>query len=357
MASQDLRISPKAYGEEINEDIGEYLDEIHAEVSRTFDAALDKLSGDLKREIQVGYLMCRIPDTIEDTKYLSGRQKHELLNEYREVLENPTQRKTGEFVRNALESVDRDLESLEEDSSYWDLLKNSHTVMSSFQAFDTQVQNSMADAVDEMSEGMADFCLRYDRNGFDGIRIGDLEEFHDYCHIVAGTVGDMLTDIFSYHEEMPGELSEYSESFGQFLQTINILKDPLEDLESESAVFIPEEVLPGTHRDMINELQKGEPETIFEGMDNLLEYAEQHGDAARNYIGLTPEKSEIRGYLEVPYLLARATAREAGESPEKAAEGDLSIEKEELMAILQKAGNNEGLKELESQISKNPLKL
>lgn len=357
MGIPNLRLSSEAYGEEINEEVGNYLDNIHRDVSRTFDAALDKLSGDLRREIQVGYLMCRIPDTIEDTKYLSGRQKHELLNEYREVLEEPTQRKTGEFVRNALAAVDRDLESLEEDSCYWDLLKNSHTVMSSFQTFDTQVQNSMVDAVDEMSEGMAEFCLDYDRNGFDGIRIDDMEEFHDYCHVVAGTVGDMLTDIFSYHEEMPGELSEYSESFGQFLQTINILKDPREDLESESAIFIPEEVLPGTHQDVINELQGGEPEIIFEGVESLLEYAGQHGDAARNYIGLTPEKTEIRGYLEVPYLLARATAREARENPEKAVKGDLSIEKEEVMAILQKAGNNEGLNELESQINKNALTL
>lgn len=354
MTNKDLRISPEAYGEEINGDVERYLDDIHHDVSRTFDAALNKLSGDLRREIQVGYLMCRIPDTIEDYGGFSGSQKSELLEEYREVLQNPTERKTGEFVRSVLNSVD-DLENLEDESRYWELLQNSHTVISTFQTFDRPVQDSMVGAVDEMTRGMAEFSQRYDENGFEGIRIRDMDEFHDYCHFVAGTVGEMLTDIFEYHEDVSGNLSEYSEPFGQFLQTINILKDPLEDFESESAVFIPEQVLPGTHEGMIRELETGEPEDIITGMRNLLEYAEMQGDEARNYIELIPEDSEIRGYLEAPYLLARATAREIDERPEKVAQGDLAIDREELFAILGKAGDTEDLKGIESQIEKQPL--
>lgn len=301
--------------------------------------------------------MCRIPDTIEDYGGFSGRQKSNLLNEYREVLENPNQRKVGEFVRTVLDSVDEDVNDLDDESRYWDLLENSHAVMGSFQTFDKPVQESMVNAVDEMSRGMSEFSQKYDRNDFEGIRINDMDEFHDYCHFVAGTVGKMLTDIFSYHNELPENLSEYSEPFGQFLQTINILKDPLEDHESESAVFIPEEVLPGTHDDMIQELENGKPDTILEGMESLLEYADQQGDDARNYIELTPEESEIRGYLEVPYLLARATAREIEENPEKVAQGDLAIERDEVAAILQKAGNNEGLEQIESEIRQGPLEI
>ena len=355
MDEDNLRISPNRYGEEINEEVGEYLDEIHREVSRTFDAALSKVSGDLSREIQVGYLMCRIPDTIEDTQYLSGRQKHDLLNEYREVLEDPNERKTAEFVRNALESIDRDERNLENSPDYWGLIKNTHAVMSSFQTFDEKVQNSMVDAVDEMSRGMADFCLDYDREELDGIRIEDMDEFQDYCHFVAGTVGEMLTDIFSYHEDMPDDLSNYSESFGQFLQTINILKDPLEDLENESAIFIPEEVLPGKHEDVIEELRNGKPETILEGMESLIEYADTQAQGASKYIALTPQDSEIRSYLEVPYLLAKATAREAKDNPEKAAEGELSIDREEVGAILEMTGDNQ-LESIESEIAQRPLK-
>lgn len=361
MVTQELRISPDKYGREINEDVERYLDGVHNDVSRTFDAALNKLSGDLKREIQVGYLMCRIPDTIEDYGGFTGQQKSNLLNEYREVLEDPNQRKTGEFVRSVLDSVDEDFEALDDESRYWDLLKNSHVVMSSFQTFDKPVQESMVDAVDEMSRGMSEFSQKYDRSGFDGIRINDMEELHDYCHFVAGTVGEMLTDIFSYHndisESVSENLSNYSESFGQFLQTINILKDPLEDFESESAVFIPEEVLPGTHEDIIRELEIRDPDTIIEGMNSLLEYADRQGDDARNYIELIPENSEIRGYLEVPYLLARATAREIEENPEKVAQGDLAVEREEVMAILQEAGNNEGLDQIESDINQKPLEI
>ncbi len=351
IVGQDLSIAPSDYGDEIGSEVENYLDDIHRDVSRTFDAALQKLSGDLRRQVQVGYLMCRIPDTIEDSSQLDGEEKYELLNRYREVLEEPDQRNVAEFVRDTLSRVEP-----EEDSSYWDLVKNTHTVTSSFQTFDEEVQGYMKDAVDEMSKGMADFSRKAYQNGKDGIRIHTFDELHEYCHYVAGTVGELLTGVFSHHEETPEELWDNYEDFGQYLQTVNIIKDPVEDLEEESAIFIPEEPLEENldHNDLEQALRNRNSEVVNPATMRMLERAEQKSDGAQEYIEMIPEDSEIRGYLEVPFLLAKATGREARNNPESVLDGELAVEKEEVLNILGEAGRND-LNQITDTISERPL--
>jgi farnesyl-diphosphate farnesyltransferase len=346
----DLRIHPDSYGREIEEETGRYLDDIHGEVSRTFDAALEKLSGDLSRQIQVGYLMCRIPDTIEDSQQLSGLEKTELLNEYREVLENPDQRKVGEFVRDVMNSIE------DVKGSDWDLVKNTHAVTSAFQSFDPEVKKYMKDSVDEMSRGMAKFCGEAYERGEQGIRIRDFEDLEEYCHYVAGTVGEMLTGVFSEHEQMPEQLEENYEDFGQFLQTINIVKDPVEDLEEESAIFIPEQVLEEdqSHDDLARALRNQESGPVTGAVEKLLDRAKRRSEGASSYIENIPEDSQIRGYLEVPFLLAKATMREGREEPEKVMDGELSIEGEEAMEIIRQAGDTE-FEELDRIVEERPL--
>jgi len=377
----DLFISADDYGEsdELSESIEDYLDQMHGEVSRTFDAALQKLSGDLRREVQVGYLMCRIPDTIEDSDRLSGAEKYDLLNQYRDVLDEPSQRNVGEFVRDVFDALDREqvggfgdqnsgsnrggvgeigshAYGSEQELRYWDLVKNTHAVTHAFQRFDDEIREYMRDAVDEMSEGMAKYSRRAFENGYQGIRIKDFDELEDYCHYVAGTVGELLTDIFSEHEELPKETEKYSEGFGQFLQTVNILKDPVEDLEEESAVFIPEEALePGqNHRDLVQSLRNRDPERLNQPIHELIERAETKSEDAKRYIETVPENSEIRGYVEVPFLLAEATLREAKEEPGKMVEEELSIDREEVFEILKQSGENNLAQNIE-KIEERPL--
>jgi len=343
-------IPPAEYGEEMNQDVERYLDDIHRDVSRTFDAALQKLSGDLRREVQVGYLMCRIPDTIEDSSQLSGDEKYELLEQYRNLIEDPDQRTVAEFVRNTLSRVNP------EGDSSWDLVKNTHAVTGAFKTFDEEVKEYMKDAVGEMSRGMADFSKAAYENGKDGIRIHSFNDLHDYCHYVAGTVGELLTGVFSYHEHMPEELWDNYEDFAQYLQTVNIIKDPVEDLEKESAIFIPEEALEDgkTHEDLEEALLSRDEKVVNPATENLLERAEEKSDGAQEYIERVPEDSEIRGYLEVPFLLAKATSREARENPDSVLDGELAIEKQEVLEILEKSGRTD-LADISKFISQQPL--
>ena len=378
----DLVISEEDYGDsgvQLSEEVERYLDKMHGEVSRTFDAALQKLSGTVKSQVQTGYLMCRIPDTIEDSNQLSGEEKYSLLNQYREVLKDPDQRNVGEFVRNVFDDLGKteigefgaqtdNLDSVkvgaigdhtygsEKDASYWDLVKNTHAVTHAFQRFDSEIKEYMRDAVDEMSYGMAQYSKDAYENGDSGIRIKDFDELEQYCHYVAGTVGDLLTNEFSEHEDMPEDIENYSEGFGQFLQTVNIIKDPLEDFEKESAIFIPEEALPTDlrHKDLQEALKNQDSKVLNEPIQELTHRADKKSESAKKYIEQIEKDSEIRGYVEVPFLLAKATLREAHKNPEKAIEGDLSIEREEVMNILAASGKND-LQDLTNTIEQRPL--
>lgn len=348
-------MSDGEYQDEIDEDVEAYLDDIH-EVSRTFDLNLPLLSGDIRRHVQVSYLMCRIPDTIEDHGGFSNDQKEGLLEDYSDIIEDPSFEETDSFVEDVFEELEVEPCSLDDDSRYWELLRNSHTVIGAYSTFDEAVQELMIGPIQEMTAGMAEFVGNEagERGGEKqkGIRIGDMDEFKEYCHVVAGTVGKLLTSTFSYHNENidKEELLDYSENFGQFLQTVNILKNPRDDAMSEDAVFIPENTHSGDHEEIIQELEDEDPDAILEGMDHLLDYAKEMGEDARQYIESIPEDSEIRDYLKVPYLLALATLEEIDENMEEVVEGDISMDREEALSIFRGVQERQSLDEIESQI-------
>jgi farnesyl-diphosphate farnesyltransferase len=61
----------------------------------------------------------------------------------------------------------------------------------------------------------------------------DLPEFEEYCYVVAGVVGEMLTSVFAVHSPAFARAIAGREhlaiGFGQALQMTNILKDSPED--------------------------------------------------------------------------------------------------------------------------------
>jgi farnesyl-diphosphate farnesyltransferase len=81
-----------------------------------------------------------------------------------------------------------------------------------------------------MSEGMSYFHGKQNQAG-----LKNLAEFEEYCYVVAGVVGELLTTIFGNHslafkEQMVGH-EDLAIAFGQALQMTNILKDSPEDQE------------------------------------------------------------------------------------------------------------------------------
>lgn len=315
--------------------------DIHGEVSRTFDLASDHLSGDLRDQVVVGYEMCRIPDTVEDSGVIPESEQQVLLGLYGDALHEGSDEAVERFTDQALEYREKALLD-GEDESYWELLENTDRVMRVFQGFDDNVRRYVRQHVGEMVQGMQETVKD------DPIRIGSTEDFEEYCFHVAGTVGNLLTDLFSHNydsigDETEEQLSRYSETFGEGLQTVNIVKDVREDYQEENAIFLPEEVLKkhGNSQQQLEDFfENGESSgytasDFEESLRHMVGRSERKMAEAAEYISSIPESAEdVRDWTMTTHLLAVATLREADRNIlEPLEQGGVKISKTEAGTI------------------------
>lgn len=296
----------------------QYCMDIHGDVSRTFELASNHLSGDLKNHVVVGYEMCRIPDTVEDSGVIPEEDQEYLLDLYSDALEEGSEEAVERFTDQALEYREEALQEGEEES-YWELIENTDRVMNVFQEFDNDVRGYVRQHVGEMVQGMQETVRD------DPIRIQSTEDFENYCFHVAGTVGNLLTDLFSHNyesidQETEQELNRYAEDFGEGLQTVNIVKDVKEDYQEENAIFLPEEILKehGNSHEQLQDFFENEEASQYDAehfedsLRHMVDRSEDKLEEAANYIKALPENAEeVRDWTITTHLLAVATLREA----------------------------------------------
>lgn len=318
----------------------QYCMDIHGDVSRTFDLASDHLSGDLRNHVVVGYEMCRIPDTVEDSGAIPEGDQQQLLELYSEVLEEGSEDAVERFTEQALEYRQEALQEGEEES-YWELIENTDRVMNVFQEFESDVRGYVRQHVGEMVQGMQETVKN------DPIRIQSTEDFEKYCFHVAGTVGNLLTDLFAHDydsidQDTEKELNKYAEDFGEGLQTVNIVKDVKEDYREENAIFLPEDVLEengSSHENLEEFFEEDDPRheaAHFEdSLRHMVDRSERKMAEAAQYIKALPESAEeIRDWTMTTHLLAVATLREADRNIlEPLEEGGVKISKTEAGTI------------------------
>jgi farnesyl-diphosphate farnesyltransferase len=92
---------------------------------------------------------------------------------------------------------------------------------------------------------MCHFVERADARG--ALQLETLADLRQYCFVVAGIVGEMLTELFLLSggpglARAAGELRARSVAFGEGLQLVNILKDAGSDA-ADGRVYLPRQVL------------------------------------------------------------------------------------------------------------------
>ena len=198
-----------------------YQKAILGSVSRTFALTIPLLPPSIEKVVGNTYLLCRIVDTIEDAADLSAQSKQALSALFLDaVLEKAPVETFVAPCLNALKNYSNQDEL--------DLISHTPTVLRILHTCSTQDQAAVSRCVSIMSEGMSLFHGRQNQAG-----LQDLAEFEQYCYVVAGVVGELLTTIFSNHsqtfkEKMAGH-ENLAIAFGQALQMTNILKDSPED--------------------------------------------------------------------------------------------------------------------------------
>lgn len=210
-------IHPK---ENPNSDLA-YQKAILGSVSRTFALTIPLLPPAIEVVVGNTYLLCRIVDTIEDAAELNPTEKQDLSKLFLEAVLGAIP--VEAFVSPCLEAL-KNYSNVDE----LDLIAHTPTVLRILHTFADADQAAISRCVSIMSDGMSHFHGRQTQEG-----LKDLAEFEEYCYVVAGVVGELLTTVFSNHSSGFAKQIEGHEqlaiNFGQALQMTNILKDSPED--------------------------------------------------------------------------------------------------------------------------------
>ena len=205
----------------------ELLQDLLVKTSRTFALAIPLLPPPTLREVTVAYLLFRLADTFEDASVLWNRdEQRSALADFADLVRCPTE----ERARNLASAWCSHPPT--EHAGYLELLEKTPEVMSSFMSLAPEAREVVGHHTIRTAEGMSSVVERTDSEGV--LRLDTIEDVKDYCYIVAGIVGEMLTDLFllkrPHLEAIADFLRDRAPQFGEGLQLVNILKDSAGDV-------------------------------------------------------------------------------------------------------------------------------
>jgi farnesyl-diphosphate farnesyltransferase len=281
----------------------EYCQQMLPQVSRTFAPTIRMLPEGLKHPVTAAYLLCRIADTIEDSAVLNIHQKEELLHIFISIFEPETHVKSVKLFMDSIIQLPKTTPDEE-------LAHNLQKVLDVFSGFSPVIQKHIGFWVIEMSRGMRKFAQSSRKRRFSFLK--SMKELDEYTYYVAGTVGYLLTELFSFYSKkitpvIKEKLEQLAESFGKGLQLVNIIRDMTTDLRRGQS-YIPDELLLKyklTRHTIFNEENAELAQELF---NELIYNAVKHLDQALNYILLIPkEETRIRLFCMLPLFWAMRT--------------------------------------------------
>ncbi len=324
-------------------------------VSRTFAITVETLEEPMAREICLGYLLCRIADTIEDAEHIPPEEQVTLLESYKNAL-TP---ESGTTIHDFRATAEPWIPARDDRNDDWDVVASSPTVVATYAALSPERRNAIRPPVREMVGGMRSFVERYAGTG--GLRVQDREELYEYCHYVAGTVGTLVTNLVcpqSSQEPSVQELHATAGSFGRLLQLVNIAKDVHDDFADENNVYLPTEWLASEGIPPAQLLERSHRDGAVRVVERTVYEARSCLDAAQCYLENMPLRrgNTLAAWL-IPYLLAVGTLRELEDRPGDALrEVDVKVSREEVLAIMRAAqtANAGEIEELRRRVGSSP---
>ena len=314
-------------GEKVNAKLFNRL--MLGKVSRTFALTIRALGEPFRGPVLVGYLFCRIADTYEDSEILSVEQKTQALDNFRELfLSEGKELKYLEKIR----EICRDFKTADNEEF---LAIYPETAFERYQTFPAGVKKAMISTVCEMVDGMKKTVIR--QNSQEKIGTKSLEELEEYCYFVAGTVGNMLTDLFHYYspwinDKLYEQMCEHRSAFGEALQLTNIIKDAMGDLK-RGVSFIPRDLAQQYGVDLEKLYLPQNREQAQKVMNILIIKAVKSLNRALLYSILIPKQEpRMRIFCVMPILFAIKTLAVAVENSDELldANGAVKVTREDV---------------------------
>ncbi|MEZ4653688.1 MAG: phytoene/squalene synthase family protein [Candidatus Eisenbacteria bacterium] len=294
-------------------------------MSRTFALTIRVLPPSLRDSVTIAYLLCRVADVLEDSPGIDARTRRAGLLALAEALGGVSQDSDAHgaglrFEESDPSMMDRLIASLREtpheglDAASRGLLESQAEVFRAFLDLPPLVRGVIARWVQAMSRGMAEFVAK-EASGPEstGLRLvlQTREEMRAYAYCVAGTVGHLLTELFTHHlrlgESRTARLRELAVPFGLGLQLTNILQDLAEDRE-RGCSYLPED-LARSHGTTLARLHQASDRTAaLRVVADVIEEAARHLDDAMEFTLLLPRTApRIRLFCLWPIFFARRT--------------------------------------------------
>jgi farnesyl-diphosphate farnesyltransferase len=209
------------------------VDDLLRKTSRTFALAIPMLPSPTRHEVGVAYLLFRIIDTFEDGTLWSPAKRVDTIQDFLALLGAPNPVQAQRFADRCAKDPPID------HAGYLELLREIPLVLGALGGLSEAGRQLIRSHVKRSAEGMAEVVSR---SGSDrALRLEGMDELRQYCYVVAGVVGEMLTELFLLDRPslagVADTLRERSRLFGEGLQLVNILKDSLAD-ESEGRVYV-----------------------------------------------------------------------------------------------------------------------
>jgi farnesyl-diphosphate farnesyltransferase len=212
------------------------LEDLLEKTSRTFALSIPVLPEPTRREVMIAYLLFRIADTFEDASHWTPEDRIAALANFNGLLRDYDRRRCETLARGWVEH------GVAQHAGYRELMAETPFVLDAFFALSPRAVPPIRQHVARSADGMASIVART-RGG--ALTLHSIPELKDYCYLVAGIVGEMLSELFVLDRESLAPIAPYlrerAATFGEALQLVNILKDSAGD-EAEGRRYLPAEV-------------------------------------------------------------------------------------------------------------------
>jgi farnesyl-diphosphate farnesyltransferase len=199
------------------------------ETSRTFALAVPLLSGRTRLSVGLAYLLFRCADTLEDAAAWSIEERKIALGAFARMLEDD-----GSCDHATVD--DWLARGVSTHPGYRRLLATLPEILGETARLPLATATAARSHTRRTAIGMADMLEAC------AAGLTSLEALRSYCYVVAGIVGELLTQLFvqdaPWLEAVKGELTAEARWFGEGLQLVNILKDEVAD-RAEGRSFLP----------------------------------------------------------------------------------------------------------------------
>lgn len=234
------------------------------QTSRTFYIPIARLPGELQKAVASAYLCMRAIDEIEDTPDLDNYTKAQLLRSISLRMQEISDRDSQARINSDLIAYSNVLPEVSLAIGDWASL----------------APETIAPRIWDATAAMADRMAYWAEQNW---KIDTEAELNRYTFSVAGAVGLLLSDLWSWYD---GTVTNRSQAiaFGRGLQAVNIVRNQQEDLQ-RGVSFIP---TGWTNRE-------------------VREYARRQLEQAKLYIESLPRNSPALSFCQIPYVLAKGT--------------------------------------------------